>query len=370
MDLFSATLLTDLSAAEVAAQLAERGVEPSTSDTQRRGAGSWRTGATWCRRSGMRGWRPSPSTFGHGRGTRCPSWAAGCTGRPLRSCTPATGPARWPGNCSGRSCSPSTGSSPCWQGHATTTRRRRAGRRSHHCVLQPAAVHRQRAGLLRLPGGDPQPVRPRRRGVRAVQGAAAGLHRPDHRRRQPARPGRRPPGRPGARASRSACWPHWPTLPGLTLPDGTPVERAQGRTRTDWEELAAWYDATHGASGPEQLRGAAGQALGQLITNAKRLLDSSGTGFSRRADFLRLARWFAAADDEQAPPALRRRVRRLPGPAPAVRAGRARSADRAHDLLVARRAGARSRCRCANAGTGPCAAARPGCRTRPRTGCG
>jgi uncharacterized protein (TIGR02677 family) len=90
------------------------------------------------------------------------------------------------------------------------------------------------------------------------------------------------------------------TLTGLTSPDGTQVERAQGRTRTDWEELAAWYDASHGASGPEQLRGAAGQALGQLITNAKRLLDSSGTGFSRRADFLRLARWFALGDDEQA----------------------------------------------------------------------
>jgi uncharacterized protein (TIGR02677 family) len=90
------------------------------------------------------------------------------------------------------------------------------------------------------------------------------------------------------------------TLPGLTLPDGTPAERAQGRTRTDWEELAAWYDASRGASGPEQLRTAAGQALGQLITNAKRLLDSSGTGFSRRADFLRLARWFATADDEHA----------------------------------------------------------------------
>jgi len=89
-------------------------------------------------------------------------------------------------------------------------------------------------------------------------------------------------------------------LPGLTLPDGTPVERAQGRTRSDWEELAAWYDTSHGASGPEQLRAAAGQALGQLITNAKRLLDSSGTGFSRRADFLRLARWFTAADDESA----------------------------------------------------------------------
>ncbi len=88
-------------------------------------------------------------------------------------------------------------------------------------------------------------------------------------------------------------------LPGLTLPDGTPVERAQGRTHSDWEELAYWYDA-HGASGPEQLRAAAGQALGQLITNAKRLLDSSGTGFSRRADFLRLARWFATADDDGA----------------------------------------------------------------------
>lgn len=86
-------------------------------------------------------------------------------------------------------------------------------------------------------------------------------------------------------------------LPGLTLPDGTPVERAQGRTHSDWEELAYWYDP-HGASGPEQLRAAAGQALGQLITNAKRLLDSSGTGFSRRADFLRLARWFSAADDD------------------------------------------------------------------------
>lgn len=89
-------------------------------------------------------------------------------------------------------------------------------------------------------------------------------------------------------------------LPSLMLPDGTPVERSQGRTRSDWEELASWYDASHGASGPEQLRAAAGQALGQLITNAKRLLDSSGTGFSRRADFLRLARWFSTADDDGA----------------------------------------------------------------------
>lgn len=88
-------------------------------------------------------------------------------------------------------------------------------------------------------------------------------------------------------------------LPGLDLPD-EPIERAQGRTRGDWLELASWYDADHGRSGPEQLRAAATQALTQLITNAKRLLDSSGTGFSRRADFLRLARWFQTSSDADA----------------------------------------------------------------------
>ncbi len=86
-------------------------------------------------------------------------------------------------------------------------------------------------------------------------------------------------------------------IPGLALDD---VERSQGRTRAEWEELAAWYGSGGATSGPEQLRAAAGQALGQLIANAKRLLDTSGTGYSRRADLLRLARWFDAADDETA----------------------------------------------------------------------
>jgi uncharacterized protein (TIGR02677 family) len=90
------------------------------------------------------------------------------------------------------------------------------------------------------------------------------------------------------------------SLPGLVLPDGTPVERARGRTSSDWSELASWYDVEHGRSGPDQLRAAAAQALSQLITNAKRLLDSSGTGFSRRADFLRLARRFHSANDVDA----------------------------------------------------------------------
>jgi uncharacterized protein (TIGR02677 family) len=40
--------------------------------------------------------------------------------------------------------------------------------------------------------------------------------------------------------------------------------------------------------------------LGQLITNARRILTASGTGLSRRADLLKLAGWFHAADSDTA----------------------------------------------------------------------
>ncbi len=78
------------------------------------------------------------------------------------------------------------------------------------------------------------------------------------------------------------------------------VERLPGRTRSDWDQLAAWYGATDVRSGPEQLRAAARQALGQLITNARRMLAASGTGVSRRADMLKLAGWFHTADSDTA----------------------------------------------------------------------
>src|SRR5207253_439763 len=64
--------------------------------------------------------------------------------------------------------------------------------------------------------------------------------------------------------------------------------------------LAAWYGASEARSGPDQLRAAARQALGQLITNARRMLTASGTGLSRRADLLKLAGWFHNADSETA----------------------------------------------------------------------
>jgi len=90
------------------------------------------------------------------------------------------------------------------------------------------------------------------------------------------------------------------TLPALTSPDGSVTERSPGRTRTDWTELAAWYSGRASRSGPQQLRNAAEQALAQLLTNAKRMLAAAGTGVSRRADFLRLASWFAAAGTDDA----------------------------------------------------------------------
>ncbi|HMC69631.1 MAG TPA: DUF2397 domain-containing protein, partial [Mycobacteriales bacterium] len=90
------------------------------------------------------------------------------------------------------------------------------------------------------------------------------------------------------------------TLPTLTNPDGSPAERLPGRTHSDWDEFTGWYAGHRGRSGPQQLRTAADQALGQLLTNAKRMLSAAGTGMSRRADLLRLATWFDAADTDTA----------------------------------------------------------------------
>ncbi|WP_063628930.1 TIGR02677 family protein [Amycolatopsis taiwanensis] len=90
------------------------------------------------------------------------------------------------------------------------------------------------------------------------------------------------------------------SLPVLVMPDGTPVDRLPGRHRSDWEQLYDWYSGRSGRSGPETLRSAANQALRQLLTNAKRMLAAAGTGVSRRGDLLKLAGWFAGADDESA----------------------------------------------------------------------
>ncbi|MEV7243156.1 TIGR02677 family protein [Streptomyces sp. NPDC093248] len=90
-------------------------------------------------------------------------------------------------------------------------------------------------------------------------------------------------------------------LPGLASADGAPVERLPGRRRGDWAELLAWYSGGNGGmSGPAQLRAAAESALGQLLTNARRMLTPGGTGGARRSDLMHLAGLFAQASVEEA----------------------------------------------------------------------
>ncbi|MFB6641558.1 DUF2397 domain-containing protein [Streptomyces chartreusis] len=90
------------------------------------------------------------------------------------------------------------------------------------------------------------------------------------------------------------------SLPGLASADGAPVERLPGRQYNDWAELLAWYSGGDGMSGPAQLRAAAESALGQLLTNARRMLTPGGTGGARRSDLMHLAGLFAQASVEEA----------------------------------------------------------------------
>lgn len=82
--------------------------------------------------------------------------------------------------------------------------------------------------------------------------------------------------------------------------DGSAAKRSPGRVRTDWDALNAYYRAQDGRSKPDELRKATELALNQLLANAKRMLAAAGTGVSRHADLLRLARWFAIAGDGDA----------------------------------------------------------------------
>jgi uncharacterized protein (TIGR02677 family) len=90
------------------------------------------------------------------------------------------------------------------------------------------------------------------------------------------------------------------SLAGLGALDGTAVDRGRGRVRADWDDLLQWYGDGPSRSGPDQLRSAAGQALAQLLSNAKRQLAEQTTGVSRRDDLLRLAGWFAETSGDNA----------------------------------------------------------------------
>lgn len=90
-------------------------------------------------------------------------------------------------------------------------------------------------------------------------------------------------------------------LLGPTEPLGTDMERARGRTAADWQELTDWFvDAPGRPSQVAALREATARAIGSLLATVKRATTSGGLVPGRRAELLKLARWFAESDQEQA----------------------------------------------------------------------
>ncbi|MFN8063148.1 MAG: TIGR02677 family protein [Vicinamibacterales bacterium] len=72
--------------------------------------------------------------------------------------------------------------------------------------------------------------------------------------------------------------------------------RAPGRTRADWTDLQHWFDPNHPSAGVRELRAATSRALSALLANLKRLNAAAAADGSQRRDLLRLAAWFDRAD--------------------------------------------------------------------------
>lgn len=86
-----------------------------------------------------------------------------------------------------------------------------------------------------------------------------------------------------------------------TADTGIAVQRSRGRELEDWDGLRAWFfDESGQGSQVDQLREATLRALQALLANAKRMIRSSTGELSRRKDLLSLAQWFDATDDATA----------------------------------------------------------------------
>lgn len=82
---------------------------------------------------------------------------------------------------------------------------------------------------------------------------------------------------------------------------GDDVERARGRTEADWQELTDWFVDTAGRpSQVSALREATARAIGALLAGVKRATSPGGTVPGRRAELLKLARWFDEAEPDRA----------------------------------------------------------------------
>lgn len=105
----------------------------------------------------------------------------------------------------------------------------------------------------------------------------------------------------------------WPRLPallahlregGLAVAAanlGVMVQHSRGHDLADWTGLRAWFSDVDGRrSEVSQLRDATMRALQSLLANAKRMIRSTGQGASRRRELLRLAAWLDTADEDLA----------------------------------------------------------------------
>lgn len=83
--------------------------------------------------------------------------------------------------------------------------------------------------------------------------------------------------------------------------DGERARRAPGLEPKDWEGLQAWFVGSAGRrSDADNVRLLATEAMRSLLTNLRRISAGADRQQSRYADMVRLARWFADADDDQA----------------------------------------------------------------------
>ncbi|PMR62652.1 TIGR02677 family protein [Verrucosispora sp. ts21] len=90
-------------------------------------------------------------------------------------------------------------------------------------------------------------------------------------------------------------------LAGAAADLGVAVQRSRGHELADWAALRAWFSDVDGRrSEVTQLRDATMRALQSLLANAKRMVRSTGNGASRRRELLRLAAWLDTADEETA----------------------------------------------------------------------
>jgi uncharacterized protein (TIGR02677 family) len=91
----------------------------------------------------------------------------------------------------------------------------------------------------------------------------------------------------------AAARPELMRLLGPTDGLGAEVERARGRSAADWQELTDWFvDRPGRPSQVTVLREATARAIGSLLASVKRATAGGGLLPGRRAELLKLAKWF------------------------------------------------------------------------------